>query len=754
MCGIVCIIKKIQNKSSNKYKALQSIQDRGPDDFGKFEDKNVTLIHTRLAIRNTDYSGVQPYIKHTPNGNQYVLIFNGEIYNVKYLAEKYQNITSNCAENELILQLYIAHKQSGDFANVINNIDGIFSFIIYDIDIQKLIIVRDAFGVKPLFVYENKEHLLFTSNVKAILSINQIDLSKNLENIQEFFCFRQCLNDKTIIRDINKFPAGHLGIYNFKEKTLTQNKYFKYTIDQNDNNQHYMEIHNTQHKLNNAIVLNCLKDKHIKFGCFLSGGVDSSYIYKVCEKIADVENFYSYSIGFEHANEFEFANKVVNYKPKNKIKHTNITVTVKQYFEEMIKLIENKGYPLNVPNETMIAIIAKAAKKDGLKVLLAGEGADEVFHGYGRIFNLFLKPNTTEFIKEFVNEYKYIKNNNIFTTNNSQQFQSYFNQFLDSEKHKQDIIGDIFIKFHIQGLTNRLDSASMMHSIEARVPFLTQSFVKHVYNNITIDQKIKRTYDIQQKTYTNYKDLSETRDTPKHILKKIAEELLPQEIIYRKKVGFPVPIEDIDNPVISKIIRNILTKGSILKLGIFNIQQIEQEIEQKSKNLKYIIFNLINIEIFIQLFHDNKTVEQIRQFLFPKVIGYTCGVYDLFHVGHVNILKRAKEQCDYLIVAVTTDEKVIYKGKTAAINQNDRKKIVENCQYVDKVIFQEDHDKFKAWKQIKYDKLFVGDDWKGHANWVKWENQLKEVGAQVVYFPYTQTISTTKIKNQLKIMRT
>ena len=106
------------------------------------------------------------------------------------------------------------------------------------------------------------------------------------------------------------------------------------------------------------------------------------------------------------------------------------------------------------------------------------------------------------------------------------------------------------------------------------------------------------------------------------------------------------------------------------------------------------------------------------------IIGYTTGVYDLFHVGHLNILKKAKEQCDFLIVAVTTDEKVSYKGKTAVINENDRKEIVNGCQYVDTTIFQTNHDKFNAWKELNYDVLIVGDDWKGHENWIKWEKQL------------------------------
>jgi glycerol-3-phosphate cytidylyltransferase len=119
----------------------------------------------------------------------------------------------------------------------------------------------------------------------------------------------------------------------------------------------------------------------------------------------------------------------------------------------------------------------------------------------------------------------------------------------------------------------------------------------------------------------------------------------------------------------------------------------------------------------------------------------------MFHYGHLNILKQAKKQCDFLIVAVTTDDKMKYKGTESIINETDRKAIVQGCQYVDTTIYQKNHDKFEAWKKLKYDVLIVGDDWKGDKNWIKWEKQLNEVGSRVHYEPYTKRISSTKLRN-------
>ena len=131
-------------------------------------------------------------------------------------------------------------------------------------------------------------------------------------------------------------------------------------------------------------------------------------------------------------------------------------------------------------------------------------------------------------------------------------------------------------------------------------------------------------------------------------------------------------------------------------------------------------------------------------------VGYTTGVFDLFHVGHLNILKRAKEQCEYLIVGVSTDELVeSYKNKKPIIPFEERKMIVEAIKYVDKVIPQEKMNKFEAWEKEKFDVMFNGDDWKNSALYKENEKRLKEVGVEFVYFPYTKNTSSTIIKEKL-----
>ena len=131
-------------------------------------------------------------------------------------------------------------------------------------------------------------------------------------------------------------------------------------------------------------------------------------------------------------------------------------------------------------------------------------------------------------------------------------------------------------------------------------------------------------------------------------------------------------------------------------------------------------------------------------------VGYTTGVFDLFHIGHLNILRRAKAQCDFLIVGVTTDELVSYKNTRAIIPHEERMAIVESIKYVDKVVPQDSMDKMAAWEKYHFDVMFVGSDWQGTEKWMGFEKQFSAIGVDIVYFPYTAGTSSTQLRETLK----
>jgi glycerol-3-phosphate cytidylyltransferase len=132
-------------------------------------------------------------------------------------------------------------------------------------------------------------------------------------------------------------------------------------------------------------------------------------------------------------------------------------------------------------------------------------------------------------------------------------------------------------------------------------------------------------------------------------------------------------------------------------------------------------------------------------------IGYTSGVFDLFHIGHLNILKKAKEQCNYLIVGVSTDENVFeYKGKKPIVPFIERLSILESIKYVDKVVPQSNMDKIAAWKNLRFNVIFLGDDWKGSIRWNKYEKEFSSLNVDIVYFEYTKGVSSTIRKEIIK----
>ena len=135
------------------------------------------------------------------------------------------------------------------------------------------------------------------------------------------------------------------------------------------------------------------------------------------------------------------------------------------------------------------------------------------------------------------------------------------------------------------------------------------------------------------------------------------------------------------------------------------------------------------------------------------IIGYTSGVYDLFHIGHLNLLKNAKAMCDKLIVGVSSDELVSYKNKKAVINHAERMEIIRNIKQVDAVVPQNDMDKFKMWERLKFDVMFVGDDWFQSEKWNELDKKFSSVGVKIIYFPYTKGTSSSLINDTLKKLR-
>jgi asparagine synthase (glutamine-hydrolysing) len=300
--------------------------------------------------------------------------------------------------------------------------------------------------------------------------------------------------------------------------------------------------------------------------------VDSSLTSAILSR--DIDNLKTYTIGYSEKgfNEFEFARKVSDYIGSD---HTELNDDLKSYSENWDKLIALKDAPLSVPNEVPLAVMCDELSKD-ITVVISGEGADELFGGYGKIFKLPYELNKNNLSQNmfdaFIDEYSYMSKGflNKHFKKQSHSFEEKVKQVLESSLDNQDFMYRVFHSIHIKGLLARVDMTSMQASIEARPPFLNHELVEYVYENIPNSLKLKWKDEIPPNTLSP-KDYSEVFDIPKYPLKKVAEQFIPEDIIYRKKMGFPVPLDDWFNDLInqldmkSKVFEGILASDESLE---------------------------------------------------------------------------------------------------------------------------------------------------------------------------------------------
>jgi asparagine synthase (glutamine-hydrolysing) len=351
----------------------------------------------------------------------------------------------------------------------------------------------------------------------------------------------------------------------------------------------------------------------------------------------------TFTIGFKDDgfNEFEYANIIANQFETN---HKEIVLSGKNYIDAMERLIGYKDAPLSVPNEVPLYLMSKELKKS-ITVVLSGEGADEIFGGYGRIFrspydyeriknidNLNLsRKEKEEWSKEFIKKYikcsfnteiEHFMNIYSYTSFNDKQEllnkdidlyeieKKFFNKFLYyfeelSDESYYNKLMYTFEKIHIVGLLHRVDTATMASSVEARVPFLDHRLVEFA-STIPLKYKLKWNSDEDKnKAKLLMSDkISENYDTPKYILKKAYENMLPNKILYRKKVGFPVPLNKWLGGDFNKYAKKLLLSEEASSRKLYNIHNIEKWLNSEKLSLNHSnamkIWMLINIELFMK----------------------------------------------------------------------------------------------------------------------------------------------------------
>lgn len=584
MCGIVGIIDlESKVESETLIRMRDTLSHRGPDGAGIYlsADSKVGLGHRRLSIIDLSSAGRQPMC----NENRRIWVtYNGEIYNFQTLREeliKKGHTFKSQTDTEIIIHSY---EQWGE--ECVSRFIGMFSFAIYDENKEKLFLARDRFGIKPLFYYWDGERFLFGSEIKAIIAHPMVKRDIDSSAIYDYLTYLYIPTPKTIYKNIRKLPPAHT--LTFDTNDLDIKEYWDVDFKSNEDLNENECINLVNRYLNESVKMQLISD--VPVGVFLSGGLDSSIVTaKMCNIIkAPVKTF---SIGFdvkEHS-EIEYSRIMAD---KFQTQHHE-KVIGKDILEEMIpKVISMYDEPCSNSSAIPTYYVSKLAKKR-VKVVLSGDGADEVFAGYNwydrwlklQKYNFiphYLKSNCFNVINTFSNRIKVFPNPrfmshmflphdgveqyghlmSVFTPEEKREnlsegflqnfskcddfwyFRKYWRSDLDPISRMQYL--DMKTYLHEDCLA-KVDRASMAVGLEVRVPFLDHRLVETIANFPPL--------------------LRYNNGDKKYILKQSMKNDLPKEIVERNKKGFSAPIHYwLDKNIVAKSLLN----GECMKRGIFD----------------------------------------------------------------------------------------------------------------------------------------------------------------------------------------
>lgn len=550
MCGILVVFDKKQKIDKGEIEKLRDLMiHRGPDDEGVFINKknNLALAHRRLSILDLSSAGHQPMQLQ----NNWI-VFNGEIYNYIELAKEYKiSLKENHSDTFVLINLL---NKFGD--KILNKLNGMWAFVYYDDKEEKLLISRDRFGKKPLYYYEDGNVFIASSEIKPILYSKYYKKEINQNAVDEYL--KTGLVDgleETFFKNIKRFPASHFAIYDLKEKKF---KYIKryYSIEESVyeiSNDEEENINKFKELFFDAVKIRLRSD--VEVGSCLSGGLDSSAIYCVASEILG-KPIQSFSSRFKEKgyDEGYFIQQVVRkYPGKN-----HFVFPEYNNFEEKLKKII---YYLEEPSKAMGVYpqwhVMELASKH-LKVLLDGQGGDEILAGYDPYFASFLADikNPMIFLSEF---FKIIDKKGIKISKSL--LKGIFSKYIKGKREFKNSYLATHLLYDVNrnmlpALVKYEDKIGMAFSIETRMPFLDYRLVNFVFS-------LENKYKIQD-------------GWNKWILRKAMNGILPKEVAFRKdKKGFPTPFNKIleQNTQLKKYIPNGINdewiKWRYVSLGIW-----------------------------------------------------------------------------------------------------------------------------------------------------------------------------------------
>ena len=549
MCGFVGFVDK--KKKIEKQKIIEDmahmIEHRGPDNAGYYADNFIALGHRRLSIIDLSGGG-QPIYNEDKSK---VIVFNGEIYNYKEIKEdlinKGHKFTTS-TDTEVILHGY---EEYG--VDLFPNLRGMFTFVIYDLKTKELVGARDHFGIKPFYYYLNDDEFLFASEIKAMLAHPNFKKEVNKKALKMYLIFQYSVFDETFFKNVFKLKPGHYFIY--KNNKLDIKEYFHVSYEKV--NKPYLEYKEGLKEVLESSIKYHQMTSDVEVGSYLSGGVDSSYVASVAKPDK------TFSVGFDEENNGSFTfNETVYAKELSNLLHINNTSELINS-DDFFNILPTVQYYTDEPHANLSTVplyfLSKLARKQ-VKVVLSGEGSDEMFAGYNEYLEptsvkvylnlpLFLRKSFATIVKPLPHfpgkntiikcskpfMERYIGHAFVMDENEANEIlcddlkdnmtiSDVLRPYYEKVKNENDVIKKMYIDMHFwlpQDILLKADKMTMANSIELRVPLLD-----------------KVLFDYARKIPVKY--LIKNKQT-KFIFRDIANDKIPDEWAKRRKLGFPVP---------------------------------------------------------------------------------------------------------------------------------------------------------------------------------------------------------------------
>lgn len=555
MCGIVGFSSRIDNAEAVLEQMMDRIRHRGPDAGGKYLNGEIALGHRRLSIIDITEQGDQPIFNED---RSMVLVFNGEIYNYQEIREELLaagHSFKTQTDSEVLIHGY---EEYG--AELLNKLRGMFSFVIWDENKKELFGARDFFGIKPMYYAQMGESFLFGSEIKSFLPHPDFKKELNTEALEQYLTFQYSPTEDTFFKGVKKLPAAHYFLW--KDGKLTVQRYWDVHFEADEAPLLGDWVKTISETFHDSVRAHKIAD--VEVGSFLSSGVDSSYVAAV----ANVDK--TFTVGFgsdEKYNEIGWAKRFSRAIGKENFSHV---ITQQEYWDVLPKIQYQMDEPLADPSCIALYFVCKLAAEQ-VKVVLSGEGADELFGGY----NVYSEPDGTWYdklpmglrrgvanaasvlpAKRGVNflvrkgrtlEERFIGNAYMFTPAERKALlkietsapdpTAVTKPFYDKVTDQDAVTKMQYLDLHLWmtgDILLKADKMSMAHSLELRVPFLDKELM-HVAEKIPT--RFRVTHRVPTDDHTPYTTkyamrLAAKRDTPPSTADTAA----------KKKLGFPVPI--------------------------------------------------------------------------------------------------------------------------------------------------------------------------------------------------------------------